>query len=410
MASRGGATARAFDATQRIVALPDSMLPPDKTIATSPERPAEGVSARVRTIVRPALARLSWPLVRPLRGRLEVARDGTPLRPGITAVVAARNEAYTIPFCLRSLVGFVDQIVCIDNGSDDDTLSRMNQFKTECAGRIEVDILSLPGALLGECREAGLSMTRYQWHLRWDADMVAKTSGPESLIPLRLRVLADDRPRAIQLPRTNLFGDLHHALAHLPSEDPGEPILVRFDRNVHYREYGKFDVIRLPLYFRQTRERPRYYFHLQGLKSDANLLHRFHYFEWRRVANAAEGPGGGRSPEDFETFKRQRNLELFGTADERAVRFRFNRQLMYVLVRFDPERYGSYPEVLAEELRGRQRFEVLYRNGRPFQRLDREDREMAGYEPSRADMEWDAEAFLRRFLTPAQVAQIGLRK
>jgi glycosyltransferase involved in cell wall biosynthesis len=366
------------------------------------------MAERLRAALRPALAELLWPIVRPFRKRLEVTRDGVPLRPGITALVAARNEAYTIPFCLRSLVGFADQVVCVDNGSEDETLSLMKQFQREHGDAIEVDIVTMPGALLGECREAGLAMTRYQWHLRWDADMVAKTSGPESMIPLRERALADDRPRAIQLPRTNLFGDLHHALAHLPIVDPGEPILVRFDRAVRYREYGKFDVIRLPLYFRQAVESPRYYFHLQGLKSDLNLLHRFHYFEWRRVVNSApEGPRD-RSLEDFEAFKHRRNLELFGTDDPLSVRFRFNRQLMYVLVRFDPERHGSYPEVLADELRHEQRFEVVYRDGRPFQRLDREDHEMAGYEPTAEDLEWSPEDFLRRFLTPAQAAAIGL--
>jgi glycosyltransferase involved in cell wall biosynthesis len=366
------------------------------------------VSVSLRAVLRPVLAKVLWPPIRPFRRRLETARDGTPLRPGIAAIVAARNEAYTIPFCLRSLVGFADQIVCIDNGSEDETLARMTQFAQEHSGQIEVEVLSMPGALLGECREAGLQRSRYQWHLRWDADMVAKTSGPESMLPLRERVLADDRPRAIQLPRTNLFGDLHHTLRHLPVVDPGEPILVRFDRNVRYREHGKFDVIRLPLYFRQTAEAPRFYFHLQGLKSDANLLHRFHYFEWRRVVNATPTRGRPDWLDDFEAFKARRNLELFGTNDPRSVKFRFNRQLMYVLVRFDPAIHGNYPHVLSGELAGPQRFEVIYRDGRPFRRIDREDREMASYQPTAEDLAWNPEAFLRCFLTPSQAAAIGL--
>jgi glycosyltransferase involved in cell wall biosynthesis len=358
----------------------------------------------VRAALRPALARVLWPLVRPFRSVIERSRDGRRLRPGITAVVAARNEAYTIPFALRSLLGFADQIVCIDNGSEDGTIARMEAFKAAFGDRVEVEIISRPGALLGECRETGLGASRYRWHLRWDADMVAKTSGPESMLPLREEILRDDRPRSIQLPRTNLFGDLRHALAHLPIVDPGEPILVGFDRNVRYREYGKFDVIRLPVYFRQTRRAPRYYFHLQGLKSDSNLLHRFHYFEWRRAVNAGAGPEAG----DFEAFKERRNLELFGTNEPHSVKFRFGRQLMYVLVRYEPAVHGDYPEVLTRELEGPQRFEVVYRNGRPFRRVDHEDPEMAEYEPTRADLEWDPVAFLRRFLTPEQSRVVGL--
>ena len=45
----------------------------------------------------------------------DVTRDGTPLKFGITAVVSARNEEYILPFCLKSLIGIVDQIVLIDN-------------------------------------------------------------------------------------------------------------------------------------------------------------------------------------------------------------------------------------------------------------------------------------------------------
>jgi glycosyltransferase involved in cell wall biosynthesis len=366
------------------------------------------VRDKVKALLRPPLAAALWPLVRPFRRRLEIARDGSPLRPGISAVVAARNEDYTISFCLRSLVGFADQIVCIDNGSDDATLQRMQEFQQRHGAQVQVDVLSLPGALLGECREAGLAASRHEWHLRWDADMVAKTTGPESILQLREKVLEDDRPRAYQLPRTNLFGDLHHAYRHVSVVDPGEPILVRFSRGLHYREFGKFDVIRLPLHYDQVRERRRYYFHLQGLKSDANLLHRFHYFEWRRAVNAARGVVERSQLADFEEFKRRRNLELFGTLDPRAIKFRFGRQLMLVLRRFDAEEYGDYPEILKEELNTSQRFQVLYREGRPYRRLDREDVEMAGYEPTREDLEWDPVAFVRRFSTPSQCRDLGL--
>ena len=117
------------------------------------------------------------------------SRNGAPLKDGITAVVSAKNEAYIIPFCLESLVGVVDQVVCIDNGSDDGTLEAMNAFKEKFAGRIEVDILEMPNALLGDCRNAGLDYTRYKWHLRWDADMVCRTSGKEDMKLLREKVL-----------------------------------------------------------------------------------------------------------------------------------------------------------------------------------------------------------------------------
>ena len=347
-------------------------------------------------------------MVRPFRLRIERARDGGRLKPGITAVVAGRDEAYTIGFCLRSLVGFADQIVCIDNGSDDDTLQEMQAFRDAHGDQVDVDVVSLPGALLGECREEGLRRTRHEWHLRWDADMVARSSGPESLLVLREKVLSDGRPRTIQLPRTNLIGDLRHAGRFGAVVDPGEPILVRFGRGIEYREFGRFDALRAPLHYAQRSEPGRHYLHLAGLKSDENLIHRFHYFTWREAVNR-EGPNLDPALRELEDFKRARNLELFGTDERRSLKFRYQRQLSFHFVPYDEALYGAYPEVLSEELaRPEPRFEVTYRNGRPWLRIDRADAEMRDYQPTDADLAWSPEGFLRRFLSAEQCRQAGI--
>jgi glycosyltransferase involved in cell wall biosynthesis len=371
-------------------------------------RPGEpDLLTQVGTRARPLLAGLLWSGLQPFRGTLERSRDGEDLRPGITAVISARNEDYTIPFCLRSLVGVVDQVVCIDNGSDDTTLTEMERFREEHGDEIDVEIASMPGALLGDCRNEGLRRTRHQWHLRWDADMVATTSGPDSILEVTGRALADDRPRTIQLARTNLFGDLWHTQRLTDVIEPGEGFLMRFGKHVRYQEFGRFDAVRVPFYYQQAREPTSHIFHLAGLKSAENLIHRFHYFTWRETVNR-EGAALDSERRTLEGFIRQTNLELFGTNDPRSVKFRYLRQAAYHLVRYDSDRYGAYPEVLEAELDGPQRFEVLYRDGRPWMRVDHEDDEMAGYEPTEEDLAWDPEEFLRRFLTDNQCAELDV--
>ncbi len=319
--------------------------------------------------------------------------------------MAARNEAFTIRFCLQSLVGFADQVVCIDNGSEDGTLGEMERFKEEYGDQVEVDIASLPGALLGDCREEGLRRTRRQWHLRWDADMVARTNGPDDIQELRQRALADDRPRTIQLPRINLYGDLKHIHRLYPVVDPGEPFLLRFGRGIKYREFGKFDAIRTPLHYAQERESKAYIFHL-GLKSDENSMHRFHYFTWRETVNRG-GPGLDPDLRTLEGFTRRRNLELFGTTDRRSLKYRNQRVGQYLLAPYDSQRYGDYPEVLRGELERPERFEVVYRNGQPW-RIDYQDAEMLAYEPTADDLEWDPEVFLRCVLSEEQCRLLGI--
>ncbi len=317
------------------------------------------------------------------------ARGGEPLKDGITAVVSAKNEEYIIPFCLKSLVGVVDQVVCIDNGSDDATLQFMKDFKADFGNQIEVDVLEMPGALLGDCRNAGLDHTRYKWHLRWDADMVCRTSGDDDMKLLREKVLNDDSPRTIQLPRTNLRGDFHHTRKNLPAIDPGEPILVRFGKDIEYVEHGKFDVIRVPFYYAIKKESKRYYFHCEGLKSDDNLIHRRQYFEWREAFNKYKDIDRPKEISNFETFKKAWCEREFGTTDSKSLKWRFQREFCNRLELIDKEQFGEYPDVLKTELNSEKtRFRVVLKNGIPYYRVDQGDNEMLNYEPTEEDLAW----------------------
>ena len=126
-----------------------------------------------RLLIRPVNRFLYYDLQ---KRKINTTRDGEPLKMGISAVVAMKNEEYTLPFCLNGLIGFADQIIIIDNGSEDKSLQIAKDFKAEFGDLVKVDIIEMPGALLGDCREAGLKATKFQWHLRWDADMVAHTA------------------------------------------------------------------------------------------------------------------------------------------------------------------------------------------------------------------------------------------
>lgn len=320
----------------------------------------------------------------------DTSQKGEPLRDGITAVVSARNEEYILPFCLRSLVGVVDQIVCIDNGSEDSTLEVMLEFKRDFGDKVDVDILEMPGALLGDCRNAGLRQTRHKWHLRWDADMVCRTSGDNSMTQIR-EFIKDDRPRTIQLPRTNLRGDFHHTRQRL-ALDPGEPILMRFGSDIKYIEDGKFDVIRVPFYYAIVKDHRRFYFHCEGLKSDNSMIYRRQYFEWRELYNSFADSNRPREVEDFEIYKQNWCIQEFGTIDRKALKWRFNRHDCYKLSPVDIDVFGPYPTVLSEVMNnGTQRFEIVRKDGLPYYRIDRTDHEMADYVPTDADLKWAEE-------------------
>ena len=291
---------------------------------------------------------------------INVTRNGKPLKMGISAVVAMKNEEYTLPLCLKSLIGFADQVIIVDNGSEDDSLQLAKKFKTENEDQIEVDIIEMPGALLGDCREAGLKATRYQWHLRWDADMIAHTDGEFDMKELRVKTLKDETPRTVQLPRINLTGDLFHVIKN-KDWDNGEPILIWFNKDISYKEFGKFDTVRVPKYFIQVKENKNYYFHCQGLKSDINLMHRFHYFPWRELVNASDKNQMPEYLKTYDSFVKKRNKHLFETNDPLQVKYRYQRQLVHSFEKINIEKYGYYPVLREEIKRPEQRFEIIYK-------------------------------------------------
>jgi hypothetical protein len=251
----------------------------------------------------------------------------------------------------------------------------------------------MPGALLGDCREAGLKLSKFQWHLRWDADMIAHTDGEYNIVKLREKILKDNTPRAIQLSRLNLYGDFRHTMGKV--KDSGEPFLIWFNKDVYYKEYGKFDTIRVPFYFNQIIEETNYIFHCASLKSTENLLHRFHYFMWREYFNKYNESNRPETIKDFEKFKLIRNNYLFGTNEVCSLKYRYIRQFVSHLKLFDTNIYGQYPKILEIEFQNEiQRFSIVYENGKPFYRIDREDSEMINFSPSPEDLVWSTEEFL----------------
>ena len=326
---------------------------------------------------------------------LNRSRNDQPLKMGISAVVAMKNEEYTLPFCLESLIGFADQVIVIDNGSEDKSLELAKEFKKKHGNSMEVTIIEMPGALLGDCREAGLNATKFQWHLRWDADMIAHTDGDFDMKKLKEKALSDNTPRTIQLPRINLTGDLLHVVKQ-KDWDVGEPILIWFNKDISYQEYGKFDTVRVPKYYLQIKENTNYYFHCQGLKSDINLIHRFHYFRWRELYNRYPPNALPDELKSYDEFVEKRNLFLFGTNNQNSVKYRYNRQLVHTFEKINIDKYGYYPKVLRAEIsEEKQRFKIEYMDGKPFLRVDKEDEEMINFKPSSEDLEWDIENFFK---------------
>ncbi len=84
-------------------------------------------------------------------------------KPIISGVVVTKNCCKELPDCLASLQGLVDEIVVVDLGSSDDTISVANHFKARVLTHEPVHYVEL-------IRQYAISQARGEWVMVMDPD------------------------------------------------------------------------------------------------------------------------------------------------------------------------------------------------------------------------------------------------
>ena len=109
--------------------------------------------------------------------------------PGVSAMVRVLNEETKIAHSLRSILPIVDEILLVDNGSEDSTLEVVNRVKANHDPEGKIRVLSYPhrisrygpehGATAGNSVHSFvyynnwvISQARFKYMLKWDGDMV----------------------------------------------------------------------------------------------------------------------------------------------------------------------------------------------------------------------------------------------
>ncbi len=145
--------------------------------------------------------------------------------PGMSAVIRACDEEQVIALAVSSLLGVVDEIVLVDNGSTDHTVTRVLEVAQNNDTSTEIRVLCYdvpisrcgaehaqtdpddPRSLVAFYNWA-FSRARYRQSMKWDADMVATRFGGMLLSRLRLET-ADPTVIAFQCLPVYLRGESH---------------------------------------------------------------------------------------------------------------------------------------------------------------------------------------------------------
>jgi glycosyltransferase involved in cell wall biosynthesis len=288
---------------------------------------------------------------------------------GVSALVRARDEEDWIEPSLRSLEGFADEIVVVDNGSTDRTLERARAL----VGRLAVDLRvhEAPGLDHAALSNDVLGRARFRWVIRWDADFVAHTTGPHALAGLRavLDAVPPWRHVCLHPALVELAGDLFHQRpatrvrwdSHCLTWAPALRYQVATVRTAAARGRPRrlaVESLRLPLYYRIRRWETPAIFHVD-VKPARRMLLRHFWQEWW-----AERPGL-----TLEEYARRRAAIEWGTPTLEVAAKEVVLRACRDLAPFDPAAWGGYPELLRPAV-ARPRYRILYERGAVVGRRD----------------------------------------
>ena len=114
----------------------------------------------------------------------------------LSVIIICKNEEDRIDACLRSVSSWVNEIIVLDSGSEDNTVAIAKRYTDNV---VETD---WPG--YGQQKQRALEAASGPWILSLDTDEVVTAALQEEII----RVIAlDDGQSAYRIPRASFFGD-----------------------------------------------------------------------------------------------------------------------------------------------------------------------------------------------------------
>jgi glycosyl transferase family 2 len=310
----------------------------------------------------------------------EAARLGLGPRPadrpnGITAMVRVRGEEPWIEPSIRSVEAFANEILVLDNGAGPSTRRRLDALADTLGSRLRVE--RCPELDLFDLSDRGLARARFRWIIRWDADLVAHTSGPGDIRRLREHLLGVDRSRyeLWHVPAVEVAGDLRHQLPAMGFRNDGQVVVwsraLRYVKNTRTLPGGALEpharvlrpdrpvrqtleALRTPIYYRVRRWPRPAYFHV-NVKSARHMLLRHFWLDWVDAV-----AGGSRLTQ--EAYVVRRVAEEWGIHDLAEAERRYVERYCALLVPFDAAACGPYPDLLRPHVDAA-RYRLEYRDG-----------------------------------------------
>jgi len=298
-----------------------------------------------------------------------IVRSLQPRRPGISVLLAVQDEQYVLGLSIRSFLELGDEVIVVDNGSQDASRQIARALAERYPDRVR--FFDRPDLVdLYQNRAFALSQARYQWVVRADSDYVCYTDGPLAVQEFRRFVLSlrhSLQPAVIWVPQVNVFGDFLYTgcpLAHAGGaaanpERQYVPDVTSAAMPRLYQTFPGFAFVR-----RGRRETTRWLGGMQAstwpqpvwmhctIKSDLNLFRRSERTNWRQLGDYTRFP-------TLEHYIHSIVSDRYGTSDlAEAGRSYMQRHILPHLERYEERGRYPYPRLVAEQIQRNPIFEI----------------------------------------------------
>ena len=279
---------------------------------------------------------------------------------GLSVMMTIKDEEDWIERSIVSIAPIADDIVTVDNGSTDESPAILARLERKFAGKLRVFHFDREDY----CAAVNftLASTRYKWILRWHGDFVARTTGELAVLKLAQRLSSLDQNRyfCVWIGPVSLDGDLFHQIPQAVVEL--EPLAFVYSPALHYEQVGRFEVLRVPWYYKRLDWRELYFFHMRYVKPARRILYRFYWTEWMSLPDKSRYP-------TLDLYVRHRIEETYGTSDLREATRRRIQDLGRELAPYDKARFGEYPAIIAPDLE-HPKYRLIYDGARIVSRTD----------------------------------------
>ena len=290
---------------------------------------------------------------------------------GISAIVRVYNEREYIEASLNSIKDFVNEIIVVDTGSNDDSIDILNELSHKIS---HLKVFNYYNRNLWEFSNFALSKTSYKWILKWDADFIAIEENENWFSEFKkwLYKLDNNRYYYINPTLIELMGDFHHQFYNVKfrkdieiftySEEIKYVSIERWIENpikienCNKKLHVKMEAVKIPKFYKILEYNRPIGFHL-NIKSAERHLEGYFYLQWLAEKENTK--------EDIYSYMIRKIKEEWNISDIKlAAKFYMN----YLIKNLEPYN-GNLPKTIIK-LSEKSPYKIIYRDGKIISRTD----------------------------------------